>query len=378
MLDLDPRSIMAMAGFMALLMSMVLFVLRRNYPPSIQGLGEWATGPLLCFLSTLLFSARGLIPDFFSAVIGNLLLLTGSTLYYIGSQRFLGQRPSYRLWGGLILASAPVFTWYVLVEPNYPVRLAVFTGLMTCLFFTHARLLFKNGANHLFTKLTAGVLLLQTGFLVLRLVASFIDSSTAGIFDTSLFQTVYVTAYALCILLASIGFVLMASERVRSEFEHMATHDHLTGSLTRGAWIHACEREMERCRRHGHSMVLMMMDLDHFKIINDTQGHLVGDQVLVDFTRRVNQLLRLPDRLGRFGGEEFMVLLPETTLDSGLQVAERMRTSPQQSADLPAYTVSIGVTTPQGQHETVDSLLARADKALYRAKHLGRNRVEAL
>ncbi|SDP82152.1 diguanylate cyclase [Rhodoferax sp. OV413] len=377
MLGIDPRSIVLLAGAMGLLMSLVLFVLRRNYPPTIQGLGEWAAGPFLCFISTLLFGARGLIPDFVSAVIGNLFLLSGSALFYIGSQRFHRQPTSLRLWGGLIVASAPVFAWFVLVQPNYVARLVVFTSLMVCLFFSHARLLFKHGADHIFTQLTGGVLLLQTGFLLLRLVTIPIDPHTQGIFDESPFQVIYVVAYAMCVLLLSIGVVLMASERMRSEFEYLATHDPLTACLTRRALIAACEQELERSRRHGHPLALMMLDLDHFKNINDTHGHLVGDRVLVDFADRVGQQLRLPDRLGRFGGEEFVVLLPETRLDNALHVAERIRHSLGQSTGLPVCTASIGITTPHSDTDTVDHLLARADQALYRAKHLGRDRVES-
>ncbi|WP_394787524.1 GGDEF domain-containing protein [Rhodoferax sp.] len=377
MLGIDPRSIVLLAGVMGLLMSLVLFVLRRNYPPSIQGLSEWAAGPFLCFISTLLFGARGFIPDFMSAVIGNLFLLSGSALFFIGSQRFLGQPPSLRLWGGVILASAPVFAWFVLLHPNYIARLVVFTCLMAWLFFSHARLLFKHGANHIFTQLTGGVLLLQTGFLLLRMVAILIEGNAEGIFDTSPFQVIYIVAYALCVLLLSIGVVLMATERLRGEFEYLATHDTLTACLTRRALIDACEQELERNRRHGHSMALMMMDLDYFKSINDGHGHLVGDQVLVDFVDRVRQQLRLPDRLGRFGGEEFVLLLPETTRDNALLVAERIRASRSQVAGLPVCSVSIGIATPQRDSDTLDKLLARADQALYRAKHLGRDRVEA-
>ncbi len=105
----------------------------------------------------------------------------------------------------------------------------------------------------------------------------------------------------------------------------MAGHDSLTGALTRRALIEACDLELERSRRNHQSMSLLMIDLDHFKAINDTHGHPVGDRVLVDFVARVKSLLRLPDRLGRFGGEEFVALLPETSLDEARVVAERLR-----------------------------------------------------
>lgn len=124
-------------------------------------------------------------------------------------------------------------------------------------------------------------------------------------------------------------------------------------------------------------MSLLLMNLDHFKAINDSYGHQSGDKALMEFVSRVRTLLRRSDQLGRFGGEEFVLLLPETTLDVALLVAERIRTMIDQSTTEPHYTVSIGVTTNQLANDNLDTLLARADSALYRAKDQGRNRVAA-
>jgi diguanylate cyclase (GGDEF)-like protein len=125
-------------------------------------------------------------------------------------------------------------------------------------------------------------------------------------------------------------------------------------------------------------MVVLMLDIDHFKTINDTHGHQMGDRVLVDFVNRITPLLRRPDQLGRFGGEEFVVLLPETTQEEALVVAERIRIRvglPMN--DLPAISVSIGMTSNRPDEADLDALLARADKALYKAKETGRNRIVA-
>jgi diguanylate cyclase (GGDEF)-like protein len=201
-------------------------------------------------------------------------------------------------------------------------------------------------------------------------------ASNAEFFDKSVFQLVYVTSFAVCILLFSIGLVLMATERLRTELEHLVTHDALTSALTRSRMNEACERELERCRRHGHSMALLMMDLDHFKAINDTYGHQTGDRVLVGFVSKVKTLLRSADLLGRFGGEEFIAVLPETTLEEAIAVAERILQISPQSELAPSCTVSIGVTTNHKDSDTADTLLARADNAMYRAKARGRNRLE--
>ena len=170
--------------------------------------------------------------------------------------------------------------------------------------------------------------------------------------------------------------MLLASERVREEFERLATRDSLTGALMRRAWNAAAQLELDRHRRHQRELSLVAMDLDHFKRINDTYGHQAGDKALVDFVERVNTHLRSQDQMGRLGGEEFVLLLPETSADEAWVVAERIRESSAQSSDGVRYTVSMGIATLREQDHTVQDLLARADEALYRAKGNGRNRIE--
>ena len=171
----------------------------------------------------------------------------------------------------------------------------------------------------------------------------------------------------------SVGTLLMATDRVRTEFEHMATHDGLTGTLNRRAIIQCAEDELDRSLRYQQAFSLMMLDLDHFKAVNDTHGHQHGDRVLVQFAECTRTALRRADRLGRYGGEEFLVLLPNTAADMALPVAERIHEALASGQSLDC-TVSIGVTTWQGAGDSLDAMLGRADAALYRAKAEGRNR----
>lgn len=373
MLNLDPRTIYLLAGLMGALMSVVLFFLRRSFPPTIKGLTEWAAAPAIIFVSILLLGARGAIPDFFSMVVANLVLLAGLALFYFGSQRFFGLQRSVRLWSGLILAAAPMLLWYTHVEPRYGIRLLVVSGLLTALSASHARLLLRHGPAGFATYLTAAALLIQAGAQALRFVSALDMPADATLFNLSPVQTAYITTYTFSMLMVTIGVVLMATDRLRAEFEHLASHDSLTGALTRRGLIDACERELERCQRKNHVMSLLMMDLDHFKAINDSHGHLAGDRVLIDFVDRVTALLRRPDRFGRFGGEEFIALLPETSLEDARIVAERIRADIASAGVQPWCTVSIGAATSSADDATVDALLARADAALYQAKAAGRN-----
>jgi len=164
------------------------------------------------------------------------------------------------------------------------------------------------------------------------------------------------------------------------EARHAAVRDHLTGIGNRRAFFDAAETEIQRWRRLPRPLSLVLIDADHFKNINDTHGHAVGDAVLRHVARLLTATSREVDVVARIGGEEFAMLLPSADLTSALRVAERMRAAleaePAQTDAGPVRcTVSIGIATMDAATVSVEALLKRADDALYQAKHGGRNRV---
>ena len=380
MTRIDAQTAIVLTGAMGGLMSLVLYSLKRNYPASIRGLAQWSCAFLLLFVAGVLIGGRGVLPDVVTISVANFLLWSGVYLCYVGTQLFYGVAP--RIWPWMLLITIALLSslWYSLVQPDYVVRLACFTALMSLLFAVHAWLIIKHGGVAFATVMTSLVLVSMTGIQLMRLVTFRMIPPHSGITDSSIYQVIYITSFSIVALLLAIGLVLMATDRLRAELEHLATHDSLTSALTRRHMDDACRIEMERTRRNGRSMALVMMDLDHFKTINDTHGHLAGDQVLINFVFNVNALLRPADQLGRFGGEEFLLLLPETSMEDALQVAERIRAQCAASADTrpgASCTVSVGVAATRHDRDTVDALMARADAAMYRAKDNGRNRVEA-
>jgi diguanylate cyclase (GGDEF)-like protein len=277
----------------------------------------------------------------------------------------------------LVAGVALVQMWFTFVQPSFHARLVLSIGLALCLFLAMANLLRQQQPASIAKSLTMGVVLVMLSILIMRLLTSLVFPVGPDIFDVSPQQLVYVTSFSFLIVLLSVGLVLLATERLHAEVSFLATHDSLTNALTRRHLSEVCAIELDRSQRHGRTMALMIMDLDHFKLVNDNLGHLRGDRVLVDFVTTVNRLLRRPDQLARFGGEEFVALLPETTLEEALGVAERIRHACAQPSLEPACTVSIGVTTNYSAGDSMDTLIARADSAMYRAKTKGRNRVEA-
>jgi len=165
----------------------------------------------------------------------------------------------------------------------------------------------------------------------------------------------------------------------RDALAYQAMHDFLTGILNRRAILDRLKQEISRAGRDHGSLSVGMFDIDHFKIINDTYGHQAGDEALVAFTRRIQDRLREYDCVGRYGGEEFLVIAPGSIGSKSESLYERLRARIAgavitTNAGIVSLTVSIGVAPGTGQ-STVDALLAAADAALYQAKAGGRNRV---
>ena len=207
------------------------------------------------------------------------------------------------------------------------------------------------------------------------------SGGTLTVFSPGPTQTmIYLGAYLLLIV-NGFGFLLLCKQKDERKLRALATTDSLTGLVNRYAFMQEAERAHSLAIRSRQPLTLMMIDIDHFKQLNDRHGHASGDQALCVFAAAAERTLRKHDLLGRLGGEEFAVLLPGTGLAEALEAAERLRlavagASVELAAGQHAMTVSIGVAQ-LFENENVGAALVRADRALYRAKRNGRNRVEA-
>jgi diguanylate cyclase (GGDEF)-like protein len=172
--------------------------------------------------------------------------------------------------------------------------------------------------------------------------------------------------------------LMSAQEALRDQ----AARDPLTGIWNRNAIFDVFRRELSRAEREGNAIAIVMLDIDHFKNLNDTHGHMAGDAVLREFTQRITASLRPYDAVGRYGGEEFLVILPGCDLAAGARHAERLRSLLSEepfdtSEGRHTATCSLGVASSSSSNPgDTDSLIRAADAALYRAKRNGRNRVE--
>lgn len=209
-----------------------------------------------------------------------------------------------------------------------------------------------------------------------------------SLLQPSPWNLVFLSFGAMILPVTTMGAVMIVHDRMVSKAENDANRDFLTGAWSRRAFFEFAERELALSRRTQGRLSLLVMDVDHFKSINDKWGHALGDQVLVDVVARAGALIRSTDYFARIGGEEFAVLLPDTDLYGALHIAERLR-SELDTGTLPAsrqfsalaaqgakveFSVSIGVTELLAGENFVLGL-QRADIALYEAKQSGRNRV---
>ena len=210
-MQLDPRSLVAMAGFMSAMMAVVLLFMRRNYPPSIRGLDYWAAAPVLWLVSAVLFGSRGELPQSLTVVLANQALLLGATVYYIGSRRFLGHAGGWALWGSVAVASTLVHIWLTYVAPSYAVRIAIFSLLMAMLYGAHLRFLLRHGGKGFPTRLVQVVLALHILVLLTRFASVLMGRAGTDIMEPSTFQTAYMGAYVITVLMLSIGAILLTT-----------------------------------------------------------------------------------------------------------------------------------------------------------------------
>ncbi|WP_422848221.1 GGDEF domain-containing protein [Acidovorax sp. M14] len=371
--------IIASSLMMAASMAVVGWGRRRD------GLGRWAAALLVNAIGHLLIMLRGLIPDVLSVVVGNLMLSSVFVGMIAAVYQFQG-RPVR--WALLLAPPLLVLVFVSVFIDNFPARVS-FVGLVIGLQAVWALLA---ALSHRHATVGRGQWLLVAGLsleaVVLggrALVAISTHSEATNILQSSALQTLTFLATFSVVLISSVGFVFMSRDRADENNRVLAALDPLTGVANRRSLIAALDRDVARAQRMREPMALMMVDIDHFKDVNDQYGHPAGDRVLCSVVNVLRQRVRAQDLVGRYGGEEFMVLLPDTGLTGAEQLARELCKAVEESrcpADgVPgpgiAVTVSIGVFG--GRLESGDSwdmLIAAADRALYQAKNNGRNRVE--
>lgn len=381
---MDPRTTVLIGGITSGLMAVVLTMLARATPLPVPGLRTWVTGAWLIFVALLLLGLRDWISHLASVTLGNSALILAYIVWLAGTREHFGSRARWKGWLVAWGVSTVLVTWFVYGQESFRMRVVIVAGLCAGISALHGLVLLRHPNADRFGKsigvtLTASWLLILAAVYGLRgLHALALPQGDSGLLTQDAIQIVYTGSFTVCNLMLVIGFATMASDHVRARIEEQAIRDPLTGTLNRKALFECLERERSRSIRTGHAFTLAMIDVDHFKKINDVHGHPVGDQVLIHLCRKVEGLVRPHDVFARYGGEEFAIAMPETSLPAARQAAQRVLGAVAQVDDpsLPGFTVSIGLAEWSAEDTSVADLVARADSALYLAKANGRNRVE--
>ena len=374
----DARSVVAVTALMSLVSAGYALQVRREHPLSGRSIRVWAPGVALIFVAMMLMGRRGVWSEFLTAFAANIVLWTGMSLCVAGLYLFAERPPPTRR----LAAAGVVFIVLTYVSlwlyTDYALRLATNAAiilLFAVLAFCAATEIRPRGAAvwMLIASYACLALLCALRFIV---VISGLDPTTS-LFDRNALQTTFLMGYGILNLFGNAAFLAAANTREGDALRRAAAYDPLSGALNRGAVMAQLAREFKRAQRGGHALSVMLIDIDHFKRVNDSFGHAAGDRAITDFAQLAVAQLRACDTFGRYGGEEFLVILPETGIPPAAQAAERLRERTAAAvSDGPAYTVSIGVAALL-PGMTLDMLLKAADVALYQAKENGRNRVEA-
>jgi diguanylate cyclase (GGDEF)-like protein len=365
----------------AILGLLLLFAWAQNM--AIRAVAWWGFAHLIRATSVVLFGMYGSAPDLITIDLANALLFTAFAVTWTGARVFDGRpvEPVYLVTGAvlwLLVCRLPV------LADAIEIRAMIASGIITAYTWLTAYEFWRGRSEALVSRWPAIFMLFAHGALFLLrtpLVAVLPWSPTTN----NIFGSVWLTILSFEALLftISIAFILLAMAKERTELRHRtaAMVDPLTGIANRRAFLHDAGQLALRHRSNPRPTAVLLVDLDHFKSINDRFGHALGDRVLEIFTAAARHSIRASDLIGRIGGEEFAAVLYDTTLEKAVVVAERVREAfagaAQEVDGRPVCaTVSIGLVHSEAVSLDVPELLAQADQALYFAKENGRNRVE--
>lgn len=375
-------TVMMFAGLLTAVVTLGLGLLawreRRAY------LMHWAAALATTFVGMLLFGLRGTAPDLLTIVTANVMLLGNLLFTLSGYQRLFGQPVPARAMLALVLVQTLVYGWLTFGVDDYPTRMLVFNSTLVVLSAASALVLRQHSHRFGWAVLALPVCahLVQVFMGLIRIGLTLqATEPTSNFMDASQGHVMAIMLNTLAALALAFGFLSLHASHLLEALEKQAATDPLTGLSNRRGFDRALALEWERQRRRGSSLAVLVIDIDHFKQINDQHGHAVGDTALRHLGQVLRQHLRPYDLSGRLGGEEFCVVSADTDLEGARRSAERLRQASlvyghDANGQPLGLTLSIGVSVVQANDQSPHDAIRRADAALYRAKQNGRNRVE--
>jgi diguanylate cyclase (GGDEF)-like protein len=381
-MELDPRSLIAASVLSAVLLGTVSVAFAALRGPT-RIVGDWGVAILTFAAGLLGLALRERIPDWGSVALANALLIAGWVLALRSLQRFVGAPRRDRA-GWILVGLMFLFQLYFTeVRPHVQARV-VAMGLVAGTLAAVAALLLRRRAPadcrvscRFAEAVFWAIALLNAARVVVASLQAPRDLLAPAPFSPAVF--LFFSAF---VIVSTLAVFAMEIESLQSALRRAARFDALTGLLNRGAFLEEFSREEARAERGGPPFSLAVLDLDHFKSVNDRHGHPAGDRVLAAFAEILRETIRPYDSAGRYGGEEFALLMPQTDKATAAAIVGRVRQALEARGVVVegrriGVTVSAGIASHGVDGGDWETLLSAADTALYDAKNAGRNRVVA-
>jgi diguanylate cyclase (GGDEF)-like protein len=403
----DVATATSLVGFLSILIACAFRGLHGRALSATPG-GQWAISALAGGAAALLAANSDKLPAYIGTIADNALLVVSLVFIHRGTAMLVGVPIRDRYYALCVAAAAAGFAWFSYGHPSVEARIALVSACRAAFYCATLRMLVGRSGLPAGTRHLAGILALAAVWSLLRLgIALFSRSHVDSFLEGGTPFAVMVSVGGILQVLVNAFQFRLESEQIRdelaanatrlqqkrdmlrnvvaartAELTRQATTDSMTGIANRRHFMERGNDEIERARRYHLPLTLLLLDIDHFKQINDRFGHPAGDKLLQVVAQACQSNARNVDLPGRLGGEEFALLMPETSAIAARLAAERLRRA---IADIPPalsgvphqVTASFGIAALNAHDHSMDDLVARADAALYRAKNGGRNRVEA-
>ncbi len=350
----------------------------------IGGVRAFTAANALAVLSLLAYASCEIIPPGAYVMVYNAAWLAAMGLVYVGVRQFFGLRPHARraaVAAGISIVAAALMLY---VTDNLIGRMMLFSGYTCVLMMATGRVVYRQRKSIQTPGVMLYVMLSIFGLAALSALRVVVYGSgwvpVASLLDPAPWGLFFVVGGSVAVPALFLALLLLIQTTLSEQMQAALTFDSLTRAHSRRSILDELEHELQRCERSGGRLAVLVLDIDHFKSINDRYGHAAGDSALRHFAQVVPKSVRASDRFGRLGGEEFVLLMYDCDAARALVQAQRVCDALR---DSPLYlqgqevrmTTSGGVATFQ-PGDSADGILARADLALYKAKELGRDRVE--
>jgi diguanylate cyclase (GGDEF)-like protein len=372
--SIDVGTLLGCQIVLTLIYAIVFCCMKINYP-YLRGAGSVAFAFFLATIANVLLVFSGSIPLFLSIVVSHCLLLSAFVLFYTGVLHFF-KSPRRIRYAWALTVAASILTIYLNLSHD---RTTALTYVIAISFFlvrgVIALEIFRQAADRIFLKIFAYLMAAYAIFALNRVYFLLVLGHPPSAHQREFLQIVSVLLSVSFAFLIGLSFLLMLCSDLLTLVKDESERDLLCGVLNRRGIEQKLDTELMRASRSGQNLAIALIDIDHFKAINDHAGHAAGDAALRDVVSAISGRLRPHDLLGRFGGDEFLLILPHTSSSEAFAVSSRIEQSVRELS-IPGeafpLTISIGLTQAISG-EIAGPLLARADKALYTAKNAGRN-----